>query len=583
MRAARLALAAAGIVLGVLAYEVQVDNLGPFTTTGRSMAIVAVGWAFLVAGLIASSRRQANPLGLLMVAAAFALLLRQLRYSHDPLVFTVFFVLGDLAYALVAHSALAYPSGHVTGRAERALVKAGYAAVLAFPLAVLLVYDASGPLLQLDPSPRESLVLITGGADVVEALQKAFVVVFYGVLATTFIALIARRLVRATPRARRILAPLLLAAIAVALRAVFESVFTFVDRPFAYDYLFWWQIGGFIALPLALLVGLLRARLARASVGDLVLELERTPPQGLRDALARALGDPTLEVALWLPERQEFVDAVGRPVKLPDTRPERAVVRLEHEGEPLAALIHDPTLIDEPELVQAAGAAARLALDNARLHAEVHAQLTKVKESRVRIVAAADEERRRIERDIHDGAQQRLVALALELRSAQRRLGAKADPDVERLLTSAVDELQVAVDELRELARGVHPAILTEEGLAAALESLVYRAPLPVSLETAPEERLPAEVEAAAYFVACEALTNVVKHAGASRATITARRRDGLLEIEVADDGSGGAQPENGSGLRGLTDRVEALGGRLRIESPPSGGTRIVGEIPCGS
>jgi signal transduction histidine kinase len=575
----RIALALAALLLGVTAYRVQVDDL--FSPSDRALAIVAVAWAFVVAGLVAWSRRPANRLGPLMLAAGLALLLRQLRYDHDPLVFTVFFLLGDLSYALVGHSVLAYPTGRVVDRAERALVKAGYVAVLVFPLGVLLFYDASRQLLFFDPTPRESLLLVAGDADVVEFLQKSFVVVFYGVLASLFIALIVRRLIRATPRARRILAPLMVGGVAVALRALFEVVFSFVDRPFAYDYLFWWQIAAFIALPLALLAGLLQARLARAGVGDLILSLERTPPQGIRDELARSLGDPTLTVAFWLPERREFVDAAGVPVELPSDDDRRVVTRLVHEGEPLAAFVHDASLLEDPKLLEAAGAAARLALENARLHADLRAQLTRVQESRVRIVSATDEERRRIERDLHDGAQQRLVALALQLRSAQRQLES-ADPEVDRLLTATVGELQVAVEELRELARGVHPAILTEEGLAAALESLTSRMPLPIALDVS-EGRLPPQVEATAYFVVCEALANVVKHARASQATVGARHRNGVLVIEVEDDGIGGAHPNDGSGLRGLADRVEALGGRLRVESPAGSGTRIVGEIPCGS
>ena len=576
----RLLLVLAAIPLGVVAYHVQVHNLD--SPPGRAVATVAVAWAFLFAGLVAWSRRPDNRLGPLLIAAAFALLARQLRYSHDAFLFTLFFLLGDLGYALVGHSALAYPSGRVTGRAERALVKAGYAAVIAFPLAILLLHEASGPLLSFDPYPRRSLLLVIGNEHLVTVLQKAYVVVLYGVLLTLFVVLIARKLILATPRMRRILAPLMIAALAIALRALFECVFTFVDRPFAYNYVFWWQIAAFIALPLALLAGLLRARLARATVGDLVVELEHTPPQGLQDALARALGDPDLEVAFWLPERHEYVDSAGRRAQLPPEGANRVVTKLEHDGEPLAALVHDRSLLDEPQLVEAAGAAARLALENARLHAEMRAQLTKVQESRVRIVAAADEERRRIERDLHDGAQQRLVALALQLRMAQQLLGDHSDPEIDRVLAASVDQLQAAVGELRELARGVHPAVLTEEGLAAALESLASRTPFPVLLETF-EGRLPAQVEATAYFVACEALANVVKHAQATTATISAQHRGQMLVIEVEDDGIGGARADNASGLRGLADRVEALAGRLRIESPAGGGTRIVAEIPCAS
>ena len=584
MRALRLALAAAGAGLGVLAYQVQIDNLGSLTSPTRALAIVAVAWAFLGAGLIAWARRPENRLGPLLTAAGFALLARQLRYSHDPIVFTVFFALGELSYALAAHSVLAYPSGHVRGRAEWLLVRVGYASMLLFPLAILLVYDGSERLRYMDLRPHESVLVVWEDMGLALALQKAFVFFVWGVLAILFIALVLRRLARATPRVRRMLAPLLLAAVVFALRAVYEGIFIVVDRPAAIvdDVLFWWQIAGFIALPIALVAGMLRARLARANVGELVLELERTPPEGMRDALARALGDPGLEVGFWLPERREYVDGRGRLLVLPSEDGERAVTRLDHAGEPIAAIVHDASLVDEPELLQASGAAARLALENARLHADMLAQLAEVQESRVRIVQAADEERRRIERDLHDGAQQRLVALALQLRSGQRQLGEVADPEVSRLLAEAVDELQVAVEELRELARGVHPAILTEDGLAAALESLTSRAPIPVALDVS-EGRLPAQVEATAYFVACEALANVVKHANASRATVSARREDGVLVIEVEDDGVGGAHAENGSGLRGLADRVEALGGRLVVESPTGGGTHVVGEIPCAS
>jgi signal transduction histidine kinase len=576
---AALLLAGAGGVLAAIARRIQVEHL--HSPRGWALAIAAAGLSFVLAGLIAWLRRPDNRLGPLLAAAGFALLLRQLRYSDDPVLFTVFFALGELGYALVGHAVLAYPTGRVTDRAERALVKVGYATVIALPLATLLVYDGSRRLIGFDPAPRESLLLVAGNREAAELLQKGLLVALYGVLSALFIVVIARRFVRASPRTRRILAPLLLAAAAIALRAIFQCLFTFFDRPFPPEYLFWWQIGAFIALPVALVGGLVRARMARAAVGDLVVELEDAPPEGLRDALARALDDPTLELAFWLPERRAFVDSGGRPVDLPaaaDRR--RAVTELDHEGEPVAALVHDPSLLEEPRLVRSAGAAARMAIENARLQAELLAQLDEVRASRKRIVAAGDAERRRLERNLHDGAQQQLVAVALKLRAAQGKL---ADPAVERLLNEAVDELQGAVNELRELARGVHPAILTEDGLGAALDSLASRSAFPVRLVEAPEERLPADVEVTAYFLACEALANVVKHARASRATIGARRVDGVLLVEVEDDGVGGAQPADGSGLRGLADRVEALGGRLRIDSPAGGGTRIVGEIPCAS
>ena len=577
MKTLHVALLAAGLSLGIVAHDVQISNLGAATTQARSWAIVVGAWLFLVAGLIAWSRRPGNLLGPLMTAAGFVLLTRQLRYSHNSALFTAFFVIGELAYWVVAIAVFAYPSGRINDRWEKLLLRVGVAVTFAFSVAILLLYDGTKPLRFFDPSHRESAIVLyrDGGAAI--AVQKAFVVVVWGVLATAAIALLLRKLLRATPRARRILAPLLIAAVAVALRAVFESVVTFTPHVSAsvYSYLFWWQIASFTALPVALLVGFLRARLARANVGDLVLALEHTPTNRIRDALSEALDDLTLEILFWLPDRKTYVDGAGRPTRLPKES-NRAVTLLDHDGEPLAALLHDPSLLDEPKLVNAAAAAARLALENARLQAETRAQLEQVRESRARLVSAADLERQRIERNIHDGAQQRLVALAVQLRRAQR----KADPELEGLLAATVDELKVAVEELRELARGVHPAILTEDGLGPALESLASRSEIPVDLE-AYDGRLPAQVEAAAYFVACEALTNVAKHSGASSATIRTTRQNGVLLVEVCDDGIGGAKAVNGSGLRGLADRVEAVGGKLRIESPAGDGTRVVAEIPC--
>jgi signal transduction histidine kinase len=241
------------------------------------------------------------------------------------------------------------------------------------------------------------------------------------------------------------------------------------------------------------------------------------------------------------------------------------VTVLEHDGNPIAALVHDRSLLDDPELVQAVGAAASLALENARLQAELRAQLEEVRASRARIVSAGDAERRRLERDLHDGAQQRLLGVRLALQLARGRL-ADGGAVTDELLAEVDTEVVDALEELRVLARGIHRAILTEEGLAAALAALARRAPVPVELTVCPQ-RLPAPVEATAYFVAAEALANVAKHANACRVAIEVTRRNGTLGVQVADDGVGGADP-GGAGLRGLRDRVEALDGRLEIESP---------------
>jgi signal transduction histidine kinase len=245
------------------------------------------------------------------------------------------------------------------------------------------------------------------------------------------------------------------------------------------------------------------------------------------------------------------------------------------------ALQHDQALADEPELVRAVAAAAHLALQNERLQAEVKAQLEEVRASRARIVKAGDEERRRVERDLHDGAQQRLVTLSLALRMAQEQAAGERNGALAATLAEAVEEVRLALWELRELARGLHPTILTEAGLGPALESLAERSIVPATIEDTPAERLPAQVEATAYFVVSEALANVAKYSEAGSVTVRARREDGGPVVEVCDDGVGGADPAAGSGLRGLADRVAALDGRLRVESPPGGGTLVLAEIPC--
>ena len=582
MKALKIALAVVAVPLGVMAFRLLHGDL--HQTEIRSLPAVVIGWTAIATGLLAWWQRPVNRMGVLMTLFGFAVLIRTWQYSQDPWVFAAGFLLGGLSFALLGHVALAYPTGRVVDRWEVWLVRIGYATVVAFPLAILLVAP-EGARLKYAPLAPGSPILVSENADLAKALEKAYVIVFFGFITTLFVVLLLRKFVKATPRARRILLPLLIAVGVAALRAFYEFLSTFGSEvPAIADYVYWWQVAGQIALSFAIVWGLLYSRLAAAHVADLMRDLDHVPPEKLRDALARALDDPSLELAFWLSERNAYADAHGKPMTLPTPGSRRAVTVLESDGEPLAALVHDPSLREDTRLLDAAGAAARLALENARLQAELRAQLVQVQESRARIVAAGDDQRRRIERDIHDGAQQRLVALALELRAAQKRLGSALDPDLDEVLADAVDELQLAVGELRELARGVHPAILTEEGLGAALESLADRTPIPVRIVASPVERLPSEIEGAAYFVACEALANAVKHADATSVTISAARRNGTLVVEVADDGVGGARLNGGgSGLRGLSDRVEAHGGRLRIESPPGGGTRVIGELPCAS
>jgi signal transduction histidine kinase len=311
-----------------------------------------------------------------------------------------------------------------------------------------------------------------------------------------------------------------------------------------------------------------------------LLHSRRAAAGPVREMLAESLGDRTLSIAYWLPDRATFVDEAGRPVELPDPATGRAWTAVERNGVRVAAIVHDAALDTGPELVQAAAAAAALALDNERLKADLRARVEELRVSRVRIVEAADNARRRLERDLHDGAQQQLVALALDLRLLKARV---RGTEVEPLVDGLAEKLAVALGELRELARGIHPAILTERGLGAAIEALANRVPLEVESDVHVAERLSEPIEAAAYFVVAEALTNIVKYARATRAKVVIRRADDVVTVTVDDDGTGGARIGAGTGLRGLQDRLAALDGTLSIDSPPGEGTRLRARIPCGA
>ena len=344
----------------------------------------------------------------------------------------------------------------------------------------------------------------------------------------------------------------------------------------------WLGLIVFASVPWVFLIGLVRSRVARAgAVSELLLRLGEAPGTGtLRCRLAEALGDRSLQLVFWLDDKSRWVDSEGHTVELPaDGDPARAWTPVELEGRRVGAIVHDVTLSDDPELLGSVAAAAGLAMENERLQAQLRARVEELRASRARIVEAGTQERRRLERNLHDGAQQRLVALSLTLRLAQGKL--RKDPEkADELLDGAQEELTLALGELRELARGIHPAVLSDRGLGAALEALAGRAPIEVDLAELPRDRLPEPIEAAAYFVVAEALTNVVKYAHASQATVRVSPVNGHAVVEVADDGIGGADPDRGSGLRGLADRVSALDGRMQLDSPAGSGTRLRAEIP---
>ncbi len=302
-------------------------------------------------------------------------------------------------------------------------------------------------------------------------------------------------------------------------------------------------------------------------------------PEEIGAVVAAALDDPLAEILFWLPETAAFADAAGTVVDdLPDDQ--RARSEITREGSKTAVLLHDPALLERPELLRGILGAATLSIEIARLRVEVRRQDAEVQASRARIIEAGYEERRRLERDLHDGAQQRLVSLGLQIRRMQRTLPPEArilGPALDRI----VDDVGSAIADLRQIGAGVRPSRL-DDGLAAALRDLAETAPIDVEVE-APIDRVPAGVEAAAYFVACEALTNVVKHAAASKVSLRARQGEGTLRLSITDDGVGGAIARRGTGLAGLRERVAAHGGTLSLESPIGGGTRIEVAIPCAS
>jgi signal transduction histidine kinase len=568
--------------LGALAVGWAALTLTFFRSGGRLnieppivVALVALGSLWILAGLVAWWKRPDNHTGALMAAAGFLLLTWLPSSWEASLPSTVFGITDRLFPAVAVHLFIAFPRGRLSSPIERVVVAAVYADVLLVAgLGAQLFRGPDDPFFVGGP---RNLLLVDDNRRLADAFELAADVALAGLFVAAGV-LLARRWRTASAPARRALAPVLWSgALVLFLGAALLTHYPSYDTPEGSILLSAFLIAVGI-VPLAFLAGLLRTRLHRSAVADLVVELgSPLRPTQVRDAIARTLGDPSLELAFWLPENERYVDPHGRAID-PEEDSGRAVTLLEHDGTRLAALVHDAALLDESELVQAVGAAASLALENARLQAELRAQLAEVRASRTRIVEAGDAERRRLERDLHDGAQQRLLGIRLALQLARGRL-ADGGAELDELLAEADAEVVGALDELRALARGIHPALLTEEGLAPALAGLARRAPVPVGLSVC-DGRLPAAVEATAYFVSAEALANIAKHAHASRGSIEVTRRNGRLAIVVSDDGVGGAD-EAGAGLRGLRDRVEALDGRLEVESLPRGGTRVSAVIPC--
>jgi signal transduction histidine kinase len=588
LRRALLALLALGVVFAGLDVAITLVSRHEPHKLVVVVFQAVIGLSFVGVGISAWWRRPLNRFGLLMTMVGFAWFLAGLAEANSSGLFTFGSYLGPLYIVVAVHMVLAFPSGRLETTTQRAVVAAGYLTVLFVRLPFFLLGgDITSNLTGVRPGNAFAIADSPDLAAVFEVVAGSVGVVCLAIA----VVLVLHKLRDATPPQRRQQAPMVVTSLALIGLLLLSELLDAVGADGVAEVAMVGALVCFAILPYAFLAGLVRSRYSRAgAVGELIERLndpDRTVE--LRDALAEALGDPTLQLLFWRTAAGQYVTAEGRPVELPAPGSGRAVAEVraprgpgspETEGALVGAIVHDEHLVDEPELVRMVAGSAGLALDNERLQAELRARVQELQQSRTRLLEISTFERRRLERDLHDGAQQRLVALSLQLGLAERKL--RGDPEVAgRLLVAAREELSTALEELRELARGIHPAILTDRGLGPAVQALAERAPLPVDIAVMPEERLPAPVEAAAYFVVAESLTNVAKYAQANHATVSVAQDDGFAVVEVEDDGIGGANPGAGTGLRGLADRLAALDGRLEVHSPPGHGTLVRAKVPC--
>jgi signal transduction histidine kinase len=540
--AGRLRVAAwlGGLALGLSAEWLARSGQGLFAAG----ADLAVGWTLIGCGLLGSSCRPGSRVGLLLTLTGFAWFLGTLADSRIEPVAALGAALLFLHRGPLCHAIVGYPTGRPAGRLD------------IFAVIVCYVYAASALLARND-------------------------VVTIGV-ACLVLAITIRGYARAAGPDRRARVTAIAAAAVLALALVGGSVARLTGAG-ADPAVLW----GYEAALVLIAVGFLAASLfggwAQAAVTKLVVDLGGDSETGtLRARLAHALGDRSLSIAYWLPEASGYVDERGKHVELPAAGSGKAVTVVEHAGERIAALVHDAAVLDDPGLVDSVAAAARISLSNVRLQADVRRRVAELENSRRRFLEAGDAQRRRIQQQLQVRAGQRLARVQEFLDLAVQEADASLNQATAAKLQAARKDLTEAQVELRELAAGIHPAILTEQGLGPALVSLAGRVPVPVRL-AAPSQRLPAVLETAVYFICSEALANVAKHARAAHVDIRVQSQGDLVTVVVADDGAGGANPLAGSGLKGVADRVEALGGQLVVDSPAGAGTRLVAEIPDGS
>jgi signal transduction histidine kinase len=541
---------------------------GPYLT-------LLVGASLIGSGLGSWRARPENRLGPVMVLTGFAWFAGLLSEATNAPLYTVG---AAVEYAFIAgfvYIVLSFPSGQLRGRLDRVLVVVAVAGALGLQVAAMLFGNGSG--LRCGGGCPDNLLQVfhdNGLALGLLSFQRAAA----AGLTLTALCLLALRWLRASRPQRREVTWVLLAGSATLVALAVTVVNDLVGGPASSTPANVWFLT-LALVPIAIVATFVRRRLARGSIAGLVVQLgAQTGPADLRAALSTALGDPSPELAYWFPAEARYMTGDGRPVALPDPDSGRRSTVVERDGTPIAMLLHDPALEHNEAFVQSVCAAGGLALDNERLKAELRARLVELSASRARLVEATDAERRRIERNLHDGTQQRLVSIAMSLGLLESKLSPDQGASVP-IVREAQDAL--ALEELRELTQGIHPTLLVERGLPVALEALCRRSGLPAHLKVDLDTRLSDQVETAAYYLASEALSNAAKHSHGTEVRVDVSCDGRTLAVEVADDGIGGASVGPGSGLRGLADRVEALGGRFTVSSPPGLETRLRAEIPC--
>ena len=580
MKSKLLLVVPAAVLAGVGAAWLAAHAGADRPTEPGPVLTLLVGASLIGCGLASWRARPENRLGPIMVLTGFVWFAGLLSEATSAPLYTLGVAIEYVFLCGFIYIVLSFPSGQLRGRADKAIV---VIAIVGSGLQVAAMLFGSGSGLRCGGGCGDNLIQVfhdNGLALALLNLQRAL----GAVLTLTAVALLTIRWMRASAPQRREVSWVLLAGNATLLALTVTVVDDLLGNPLSSAPAKVWFLT-LALVPIAVMATFVRRRLARGSVAGLVVRLGApTEAADLRGALARALGDPSLELAYWFPAEARYVTGDGRPVEVPDADSGWRSTLVQRDGTPIAMLLHDPALEHNSGLVQSVCAAAGLALENERLQAELRARLVELNASRGRLVEATDAERRRIERDLHDGTQQRLVSIAMSL----GLLESKLSPDqrgAAPIVQEARSALALALEELRELTQGIHPSLLVERGLPVALEELCRRAGLPAHLKLDLDVRLPNQVETAAYYFASEALSNAAKHSHGSEVRVDVAYDGRTLTVEIADDGIGGAavggSVGSGSGLRGLADRVEALGGRFTVSSPPGRGTRLRAEIPC--